>query len=405
MDLAAAIATFQDLVPYLLIPVINAVVGWGTNWLALKMTFYPLEFKGIPPYAGWQGIIPSKAASMAQKSVDMLTEHLIDTVELFERMDPARVAAEMEVEIRRLANKIIDEIMMAQAPLLWKALPNVAKQRVYAKASENIPEVVTDMMGDIKHNIDELFDVKTMVVGILVNNKQLLNDMFEECGNEEFRFIEWSGVYFGFLLGIIQSVLWYFYPYEVILPLFGVLVGYATNVIALKIIFWPLLPVKIGPFSFQGLFMKRQQEVAAVYSRIVAANILTMPNIFDSITRGNTVEKLTLIIRSHIDHAVHEAAGASEQVVTALAGGKVEIAKNIATYRFMEELPISIRKVFGYANEALSIEDTLREKMQGLSPEEFEGFLHPVFQEDETKLIIVGAVLGGLAGWAQVYMF
>ena len=395
----------QELIPYMLIPVINAVVGWGTNWLALKMTFYPLEFQGIPPYLGWQGIIPSKAAHMAKKSVDMLTEYLIDKVELFEQMEPKRVSNEMEAEIRRLSDKIIDEVMLAQAPLLWRSLPKQAKKRVYAKASEDIPSIVTEMMSDIKENIDELFDVQTMVVEILISNKQLLNDIFEECGKEEFKFIERSGIYFGFSLGTIQALLWYFFPYEIILPAFGVLVGYATNSIALKIIFWPLNPIKVGPWELQGLFMKRQQEVSEIYSTIVAENILTMPNIFDTITRGNKMEKLTQIIRFHIDFAAEEAIGSSKQVVMTLTGDKVEIAKNIATYRFMEELPISIRKVFDYAQEALAIEETLISKMKQLSPEEFEGFLHPVFQEDETKLILVGAALGGLAGTAQILMF
>ena len=51
------------------IPVIGAIVGWGTNVVALKMTFYPLEFTGISPYLGWQGIIPAKAESMAARTV------------------------------------------------------------------------------------------------------------------------------------------------------------------------------------------------------------------------------------------------------------------------------------------------------------------------------------------------
>ena len=41
---------------YLSIPVIAALIGWTTNWLAIKMTFYPLEFVGKPPLLGWQGI-------------------------------------------------------------------------------------------------------------------------------------------------------------------------------------------------------------------------------------------------------------------------------------------------------------------------------------------------------------
>jgi hypothetical protein len=33
---------------YLLIPVIAAFVGWFTNYLAVQMIFYPIEFRGIP---------------------------------------------------------------------------------------------------------------------------------------------------------------------------------------------------------------------------------------------------------------------------------------------------------------------------------------------------------------------
>ena len=43
--------------------------------------------------------------------------------------------------------------------------------------------------------------------------------------------------------------------------------------------------------------------------------------------------------------------------------------------------------------------------MQGLSGEEFEGVLHPVFQEDELTLILVGAFLGLVAGFGQAAFF
>jgi hypothetical protein len=44
--------------------------------------------------------------------------------------------------------------------------------------------------------------------------------------------------------------------------------------------------------------------------------------------------------------------------------------------------------------------------MAGLPPDEFEAVLRPAFQEDEWILILVGAVLGGLAGLGQlVFLF
>ena len=44
----------------LLIPVIAGLVGWFTNWLAVRMTLYPVEFKGIGAF-GWQPIFDTFA--------------------------------------------------------------------------------------------------------------------------------------------------------------------------------------------------------------------------------------------------------------------------------------------------------------------------------------------------------
>ena len=43
--------------------------------------------------------------------------------------------------------------------------------------------------------------------------------------------------------------------------------------------------------------------------------------------------------------------------------------------------------------------------MGKLSTREFEGVLHPIFQEDELTLIVAGGVLGLLAGAYQAWIF
>ena len=50
-------------------------------------------------------------------------------------------------------------------------------------------------------------------------------------------------------------------------------------------------------------------------------------------------------------------------------------------------------------------ERDMREKMAELPPDEFEGVLHPVFQEDELTLILVGAFLGLVVGGLQVLAY
>lgn len=45
----------------------------------------------------------------------------------------------------------------------------------------------------------------------------------------------------------------------------------------------------------------------------------------------------------------------------------------------------------------------MRTKMQELSPSDFEGVLHPAFEEDEIQLIVLGGILGAIVGVIQIY--
>ncbi len=390
----------------LLIPVISAVIGWGTNVLALKMTFYPLEFIGYQykglKLLGWQGIIPSKAGNMAAKAVDLITGKLIDIEEQFARINPKVVAKEMEPRMMDLTRQIIDEAMSQEVPV-WKLLGDRQKEMIYQRASKEIPKVTEEIMEDVKNNITEIFHLKKMAVDHLTENKNLLNRIFLEVGHTEFKFIEYSGIYFGFLFGIIQALIWIPFGAWWQLPLGGLIVGYLTNVLALRMIFTPTEPKYIMGLKIQGLFIKRQREVSKAYSKIIADNIMTIPKIFDAIINGPASDRLVAIIEEHVNQSVDNTAGYSSALIRITSGSdSFDRIKAMACQRFIEEVPEHIHLIFDYAKQALDIEHTLNDKMSNLPPNEFVGFLRPVFQEDEWKLILVGAVLGMVAGLLQL---
>lgn len=413
-----------DIWLYLVIPFTAALMGWATNVIALKMTFYPINFIGvkadrnewfgIKPLGwrgigaiGWQGIIPSKAENMAARAVDLMTGKLIDIKEQFSQMDPKIIAKEMGPRLDALAHDIINETIAEEFPLIWNALSNRRKEQIFKAAADEFPHVIEEIMDDIKENIEEILDIKALVVDELTKDKNLLNEIFLTVGEKEFKFIERSGIYFGFIFGVIQMVIWFFVSdYSgawVLLPIGGIVIGYATNWLALKLIFEPVNPKKFFFITFQGLFMKRQSEVAKAYSAIVASEILTTQNIFQTILEGKGSEKLIKILEIHIQEAVDKTAGMSRSLIQLTSGTKkYKDLKLHTTERFIQELPNQIKIIFDYAEKALNIEGTMCEKMSNLSPKEFQGFLRPVFQEDELKLILVGAFLGGVAGLLQV---
>lgn len=389
---------------FLSIPIVSGIVGWGTNVLALKMTFYPLEFWGIKPFLGWQGIIPSKAEKMAKISVNLWTTKLVNVRELFEQLEPSQVAEEMRPQFDRISKEIMDEVMEKQSPDVWRRIPESVKRMTYARISRDMPDVVSEIMTDVKDNIEEVFNIEEMVIQRLTSDKQLMVEMFLNCGKEEFKFIERSGFYFGFLFGIAQMGVWYYLPQWWILPLAGLIVGYATNWLALKLIFEPIEEKSVLGMKFQGLFIKRQNEVSEEYAKMLTDEIFTFDRIFAAIINGSTKERFVDLVLKHAERGIDEGVGISKPVVNLVAGKRnYDKMKNVVLDKVIREMPSSVKPVFNYADEVMDLETVFRTKMQALSPPEFVGFLRPVFQEDELKLILIGAVLGMAAGFAQLY--
>ena len=89
------------------IPVVSGLLNWATNRLAILMMFYPIKFRGIViermPF-GWQGIVPNKALSMANRIVDDVMLRLIDVKTIFARLCVSKQSPAFLPPCRHLAS-------------------------------------------------------------------------------------------------------------------------------------------------------------------------------------------------------------------------------------------------------------------------------------------------------------
>ena len=390
---------------YASIPFVAALVGWATNWVAVRLTFLPIEFVGLWPPLGWQGIIPSKARKMAATFVDSTMSRLGSLGEVFEAMDPRAVAAQVVRVLEPRMDEYTDEVLRRHHPVLWGNLPSVVKRQIYAAARGRLREVVHGLMAEVGDNVEELVDLDHLVVERLTSDKALLNRLFLESGREEFRFIVRSGAGFGFLFGLVQLAVWVVWPRWWVLPLFGLAVGWATNWIALNLIFRPLEPTRVGPWTVQGLFLRRQKEVAAVWCRIVTREILTLSRLVHSMLEGPRGERSRELLRRHSRPIVDEAVGLVKPLaqVTVGLGGFDEIRESVGE-KAVDGSTEPFDDPLFEENRAQVVERLLRERMEALPPAEFQDLLRPCFQEDEMKLVVLGGVLGLAAGLAQLFL-
>lgn len=398
---AGIVADFAQHWPlYVSIPVVAALIGYGTKLVAIRMMFQPVEFIGVKPFLGWQGIVPKRAARMASIACDTMTEQLIKPAEVVARLDASRIAQEIEKPLLAGVEDIVREVAGHYRPGLWESLPERVRRLVIERVRHESPRMIAAVLDLIKSDVDSVFDLKGMVVTSLVKDKRLLNRIFQEAGAKEFKFIARSGLVFGGAIGVVQMVAWVLFKFPPIMPVFGLFTGWFTDWLALRMIFYPIEPRKYFGVTWQGLFLKRRVEVAEAYGSLIAQEIITPHNVIEAILHGPLSDRVLALIQRQLDRELGSVA--KPLLVFAVGSRKYQDVKLAISSQIMSRLPETMRYIEDYATDAMDIRNVLVSKMKQLSPKEFERLLRPAFEQDEWILIATGAVLGFAVGEAQV---
>jgi uncharacterized membrane protein YheB (UPF0754 family) len=404
------------------IPVVAAFVGYITNWLAVKMIFYPVVFWGpalwralegslygfdvLSPLGalGWQGIVPAKAPRMAFTMVTMVTEKLIDVSQTFLRLSPEDISNLLFTRIPEIAHAVASTLTLNKFPWAMDIAKNAVPTLPGPLLSELHESVVSKYLAGfvvlLQANVDRVIDLKELVVTEMSVDRSVLCELFQRCGRAELKFLTDSGFFFGFLLGLVQMVVWMFYDNPWTLTVGGTIVGYLTNWIALKLIFEPIEPVYFCGFKLQGLFLQRQHEVSGEFSDHLAENVLTSEKIWNNIFTGRKRQEFDHMLETYTKDFVTKEG--LERGLDSLGETTtdVQIIQSISA-ELSNELPKHVEVLHEYTDKTLALKELMRERMELMTPKEFERVLHPIFEEDEMTLIISGAVLGAIAGFLQ----
>ncbi len=412
------------------IPLFTGAIGYVTNWSGVWMLFYPVRFAGfkLPGLAGlanflprriqqipgigqggigWQGIVPSRAAKMGSIAVDKGIAKLGAPSDFYRELDPEAIAEHVLATARDDIHDLVERIMEREHPQLWHDLPPRLRAAVHARVEEQLPEIVRSITDQIGNHIDQLVDLKLMVIRRIEAQPELANRIFLEVGRKELRFIVNFGFFFGCLLGIPTAILtetvltqWW------VLPIAGVLIGYTTNLLGIRMIFEPVRPRRVGPFALQGLFLKRQPEVAGVYADIIADDLVTMGNMAEELMHGPNSDRTRQMIEVVLRPAVDRALGRTRPAVRAAVGRRgydqirSSVAVEAAEYTMAPLADAEFARVQG---------DGIREfvaiRMRALDPADFSEMLRTAMREDEWLLYLHGAVLGFGAGLLHLAIF
>jgi uncharacterized membrane protein YheB (UPF0754 family) len=419
----------MELVSLLTIPLFSGAIGYATNWTGVWMLFHPLRFRGVKlpglaPLArllprrvqqvpgvmnggvGWQGIIPSRAAKMGSIAVDKGIAKVGDPQEFFDQLDREAVAEHILQSSREEIHELVDHVMLREQPQVWRDLPPQLRARVHRRVDEQLPEVIPGVVDQIGDKIDDLLDVKLMVIRHIEAHPELANKVFGSVGDKELRLIINLGFVFGFLFGIPVMGLTALLHTEVVLLVFGPIVGWITNWLAILMIFEPVTPRKFGPWTLHGLFLRRQREAADTYAHVIADDIITVRNFADELLHGARGDKTRVAIATALRPAIDRAAGPLLPAVRLAVGPREydAIREGVARAGVEHTLTPLTDPDFN-RRQAREVHAMIRDRMRELPPGDFSEMMRSAMREDEWLLLAHGAVLGVVGALLHMTIF
>ena len=91
---------------------------------------------------GWQGIIPARAAKMGSIAVDKAIAKLGTPAEFYQQLEPDQIAEHIVELFSPELPELIDEVMRAEHPRLWRDLPPAGRGRSSSGSRSSCPAVV-----------------------------------------------------------------------------------------------------------------------------------------------------------------------------------------------------------------------------------------------------------------------
>jgi uncharacterized membrane protein YheB (UPF0754 family) len=419
----------SDLVKAITIPLFTGAIGYVINWTGVWMLFHPLHFKGLrfpglAPLArllprklqeipgimhggvGWQGIIPSRAAKMGSIAADKGLAKLGTPGEFYEQLEPDKIAEHILATSKRDIRGVVERIMQREHSQLWSDLPPRVKEAVHARVQSQLPAIVRDVTKEIGTNIDQLLDVKLMVIRQFEARPELATRAFLDVGKRELNLMINFGFLFGFLFGLPVVAITFAFPVWWVLPACGVVVGWTTNLLGMQVIFEPVEPRKFGPFRMHGLFLRRRSEVADVYAKIIADDVVTLGNVGDQLLNGPRSDRTRQMLETALKPAVDRATGPVRPAVRVAMGTRqYDTIRDSVALEAVEYTMTPLTDPEFSQRQSSRVQGLIAARMREMSYPDFVELLRSAIKEDEWMLYAHGAVLGFGAGLVHLAIF
>jgi len=186
----------------------------------------------------------------------------------------------------------------------------------------------------------------------------------------------------------------------IIIPFISAFIGYLTNIVAIKLLFWPQRPIVLGGFKLQGLLPKRQADIARSVGEIVEKELLSLEDVLAKINTPQMYRKITAKL-------VAVARDRLNSVMPSIIPSRfIRVMGDNLERVLRQEVPNLIRQVLEseseYMGREIRVKRIVEEKINSFDLNKLERMIREVSSSELRFIEILGGILGLIIGIFQV---
>lgn len=191
----------------------------------------------------------------------------------------------------------------------------------------------------------------------------------------------------------------------IVFPLIGGVIGWVTNFIAIKMLFYPRNPINFGLFKIQGVFPKRQRAFAERIANVVSGELVQIDEIKTAITSKENLTEVYDLIDSKIEVFLKTKLGEAMPFLVMFINDKtIASIKEILSEEVKSILPEAIENFADNLEANFDVKALVQKKVAQFPVEKFEEVIMGILSKELVFIEVVGLILGALIGVFQVVL-
>ncbi|WP_300393883.1 DUF445 family protein [Fusobacterium sp.] len=187
-----------------LLILIGAMIGWITNFIAVKMLFRPYKEMNFI-FFKIQGLLPKRKNQIGEGIAEVVDKELISIKDIISKISPEDIEENIGVIVDKILESRLKEEIVKNFPMAAFFLSDSMLEKIKGIIRESILDNKDEMITVFAKYLENNVDIKSIIVSkVNAFSLEKVEEIITTLAKKELKHIEYIGAVLGGVIGLVQ---------------------------------------------------------------------------------------------------------------------------------------------------------------------------------------------------------